>query len=71
MSPTGAFDPDSSVHQTIGGHVGLEVTLAPPHSVVAVQDLVDENFLKQGSSGYCNSDVLPGDRILEVRNARC
>ena len=66
MSPTGAFDPNSVAHQNIGGHVGLEVTLEPPHAVVVVQDLVDANFVKQGSVGYLNEPVLPGDRILMV-----
>jgi hypothetical protein len=66
VSPTGAFDPNSQVHQTIGGHIGLEVTTELPHAVVAVQDLVDNNFVKQGVAGYSNEHVLPGDQILEV-----
>lgn len=65
VSPAGTFDPNSQVHQ--GGHIGLEVTMEPPHAVVAVQDLVDHNFIKQGVAGYSNEPVLPGDRILEVR----
>lgn len=66
LSPRGAIDPSSQIHQGIGGHVGLEVTLEPPHAVVAVQDLLDPNFIRQGMPGYSNEHVLPGDRILEV-----
>lgn len=50
-----------------GVHVGLEVTMEPPHAVVSVLDLVDPNFTKQGVEGYTNETVMPGDRILEVR----
>jgi hypothetical protein len=50
-----------------GVHVGLEVTMEPPHAVVSVLDLVDPNFTKQGVEGYTNQTVMPGDRILEVR----
>lgn len=66
MSPTGAFDPSSVQHQELGGYVGLEVTSAPPHAVVMALDLLDSNFVTQGSGGYSNEPVLPGDRILEV-----
>jgi hypothetical protein len=67
VSPTGAFDPRSVQHQELGGYVGLEVTSAPPHSVVMALDLLDANFITQGSAGNSNESVLPGDRILQVR----
>ena len=58
-SPRGAIDSE-------GVHVGLQVTMEPPHAVVSVLDLVDPNFTKQGVEGYTNETVMPGDRILEV-----
>ena len=64
-SPRGAIDSTSLTHE--GVHVGLEVTMEPPHAVVSVLDLVDPNFTKQGVEGYTNETVMPGDRILEVR----
>ena len=45
---------------------GLEVTQKPPHAVVAVDDLVDPNFVPQGKPGYSNPVVRVGDRILVV-----
>ena len=45
---------------------GLEVTQQPPHAVVAVDDLVDPNFVPQGKPGYSNPVVRVGDRILAV-----
>jgi hypothetical protein len=45
---------------------GLEVTRQPPHAVVAVDDLVDPNFVPQGKPGYSNPVVRVGDRILAV-----
>ena len=70
MSPTGAFDPRSVQHQELGGYVGLEVTSEPPHAVVMALDVLDANFVTQGSPGYSNEPILPGDRILEVRLLR-
>ena len=64
-SPRGAIDSTSPTQE--GVHVGLEVTMEPPHAVVSVLDLVDPNFTKQGVEGYTNETVMPGDRILEVR----
>jgi hypothetical protein len=49
-----------------GHYAGLEVTERPPHQVVAVDDLVDSNFLTQGQNGYSNPSVSIGDRILAV-----
>jgi hypothetical protein len=51
--------------------VGLEVTSAPPHAVVMALDVLDANFVTQGSPAYSNEPILPGDRILEVRLLRC
>ena len=45
---------------------GLEVTTSPPHKVLAVDDLVDVNYVQQGVRGYANPIVMPGDRILAV-----
>jgi len=45
---------------------GLEVTEQPPHAVVAIDDLVDNRFVKQGDPGYSNPIVHVGDRILAV-----
>ena len=70
VSPTGAFDPRSVQHQELGGYVGLEVTSEPPHAVVMALDVLDANFVTQGSPGYSNEPILPGDRILEVRLLR-
>lgn len=70
VSPTGAFDPRSVQHQELGGYVGLEVTSAPPHAVMMALDVLDANFIAQGSPGYSNEPVLPGDRLLEVRLLR-
>jgi hypothetical protein len=50
--------------------VGLEVTSEPPHAVVMALDVLDANFVTQGSPGYSNEPILPGDRILEVRLLR-
>ena len=49
-----------------GHYAGLEVTTQPPHRVVAVDDLVDVNFVPQGQHGYTNPEVRPGDYILSV-----
>lgn len=51
---------------TEGGFIGLEVTCAPPHAVVKVEDLIDEHFVRFDSAGYSNPPVSPGDRILKV-----
>ena len=45
---------------------GLEVTEQPQHAVVAIDDLVDNRFVKQGDPGYSNPIVHVGDRILAV-----
>ncbi|MGB1597128.1 MAG: hypothetical protein ACPIOQ_30490, partial [Promethearchaeia archaeon] len=49
-----------------GHYAGLEVTTQPPHRVVAVDDLVDVNFVPQGQHRYTNPEVRPGDYILSV-----
>ena len=49
-----------------GCFIGLEVTCAPPHAVVKVEDLIDEHFVRFDSAGYSNPPVSPGDRILKV-----
>jgi hypothetical protein len=46
--------------------IGLQVTETPPHSVVAVEDLVDVNFVRQGAPGYANPVIRPHDRILQI-----
>ena len=47
-------------------YAGLEVTEQPPHAVVAIDDLVDPHFVKQGDPRYSNPTVHVGDRILAV-----
>ena len=49
-----------------GGFVGLQVTESPPHHVQAVDDLVDENFIRHDAPGYTNPPINVGDRILHV-----
>jgi hypothetical protein len=46
--------------------LGLEVTMQPPHAVVAIDDLVDPHLVSQGEPGYSNPVVGVGDRILAV-----
>jgi hypothetical protein len=67
IAQTAVGNLDSTLLTHEGVHVGLEVTMEPPHAVVSVLDLVDPNFTKQGVEGYTNETVMPGDRILEVR----
>jgi hypothetical protein len=49
-----------------GHFTGLEVTTTPPHSVLAIYDLVDKNGLRQGTQNYGNEHVEVGDRLLAV-----
>lgn len=48
------------------GYVGMEVTKRPPFIVLAVDDLMDEDYLLQGQPGYANEVVKPGDKLLRV-----
>ena len=56
------FEPDV----VLSGFMGIEVTKKPPYSVLAINDLMDCNAVKQGESGYLNEKIVPGDRIIEV-----
>ena len=49
-----------------GHYAGLQVTTQPPHRVVAVDDLMDANFVRQGERGYLNQEVRAGDYILSI-----
>ena len=51
-------------------YVGIQVTTDQPFRVLAVNDLLDQNFILQGKRGYANEEVLPGDILLEVDNVR-
>ena len=53
------------------GYIGLEITKTPPHAVVAVNDIVDENRVRQDCPGYGNPRVRPGDRLLAIDSAKC
>ena len=46
--------------------IGLQVTETLPHRVVAVEDLVDVNGVRQGAPDYSNPVIRKHDRILEV-----
>ena len=48
------------------GYVGLEVTRSPPFIVLAVDDLIDEAYIRQGHAGYSNELVMAGDVLLTV-----
>jgi hypothetical protein len=51
------------------GYVGMEVTKRPPFIVLAVDDLMDEDYVLQGQPGYANEIVKPGDKLLSVDGA--
>jgi hypothetical protein len=55
----------SGPHKRVG-FVGLEVTKRPPFIVLAVDDLIDEDYIQQGQPGYANELVMPGDKLLQV-----
>ena len=44
----------------------MEVTKRSPFIVLEVEDLMDENYFVQGSLGYSNELVKPGDKLLRV-----
>ena len=51
--------------------VGLVVESKPPHNIVSVDNVVDEHYLRQGSPGYSNVEVTPGDRLVAVDGKDC
>jgi len=48
------------------GYVGMEVTKRPPFVVLAVDDLLDQEYVLQGQPGYANEPVRAGDMLLRV-----
>ncbi len=39
--------------------------------MVAVNDIVDVHYVRQGTAGYSNVDVLPGDRLVAINGLTC
>ena len=63
---------DVNLHEVAGSNgqscclIGLEVTKRTPHVVTLVDNLMDKNGVLQGESGYENSVVFPGDRLMQI-----
>jgi hypothetical protein len=63
---------DVNFHKVAGSNgqsccfIGLEVTKRTPHVVTHVDNLMDKNGVLQGQSGYENSIVFPGDRLMQI-----
>ena len=51
------------------GYVGMVCTKRPPFVVLAVDDLLDQDYVVQGQPGYANELVNPGDTLLRVEGA--
>jgi hypothetical protein len=64
--PPSAVSPQGAVAAPRSGYCGLEVTKAPPHTIVGVDEALDVNGVQQGAPGYANQAITPGDRIISV-----
>ena len=64
--PPSAVSPPLSEAHNHSGYCGLEVSRAPPHTIVGVDSALDVNGVRQGAKGYANPDITPGDRIVRV-----
>lgn len=52
-------------------YIGLLIESEKPHLVVAVDNVVDKNYVKQGMPGYSNEEVVAGDRLIAVDGYQC
>lgn len=69
ISSASALSSSSSLATVSACHVGLEVTLDLPHTVLAVRDLMDMRGLLQGHPRYSNYNVHVGDSIVAINGA--